>query len=302
MKLRTMLLIAATWTAPQAHAAQDATPAFDVEVKGSGRPVILIPGLSSSGEVWDDAVARHADAWQSHVVTLGGFAGVPRFEGPFLATARDALIAYIRRERLQAPVLIGHSLGGVLALEIAAALPGGTGPVVVLDALPFLGGAGSPDATEASARAAMAPLRDQIRGQSQEAYVAFQKNSPFVPALVTAPADVAKITAWGVDSDRHAVADAMYEVHTTDLRPLLPAIEAPVLVLGSWAGMQAFTTRARVDSTFRAQYAGLDSMRFALADSARHFLMLDDPEWTWREAGRFLATHPASPSHERSER
>jgi pimeloyl-ACP methyl ester carboxylesterase len=280
-------LMSFTTLAPAALAAEDA-PVFEVRVSGKGRPVLLIPGLASAGSVWDDGVARHDSLWQSHVVTLGGFAGAPRFEGPFLETARDALITYIRSARLEKPVLIGHSLGGVLALQIAIAAPDLAGPLVIMDALPFLGGAGSPEATAESARAAMAPMCDMLRGQSQEQYEAFQKTSPFVRAMVTRPADVERVTAWGVASDRFAVADAMLDVNATDLRPGLAAIESPALVIGTWFGMKAFTTRTAVDSTFRAQFAGLPGARFALADSARHFVMLDDPEWTWREVDAFL--------------
>src|ERR1017187_7047193 len=34
---------------------------FQVKVTGHGQPMILIPGLSSSGEVWDTTVARYKD-------------------------------------------------------------------------------------------------------------------------------------------------------------------------------------------------------------------------------------------------
>ena len=50
---------------------------FAVEVTGSGPDVVLIPGLSSSGPVWDGTVARFADTHTLHVVTLTGFGGVP---------------------------------------------------------------------------------------------------------------------------------------------------------------------------------------------------------------------------------
>jgi hypothetical protein len=40
---------------------------FQVKVTGHGRPVILIPGLSSSGETWDTTVARYQDRFQCHV-------------------------------------------------------------------------------------------------------------------------------------------------------------------------------------------------------------------------------------------
>ena len=155
-------------------------PVLRVKVSGAGRPMVLIPGLTCGGDVWDGAVARYADRYECHVVTLGGFAGRPRFDGPFLDTARDSLLAYVRG--LESPVIVGHSLGGVLALELAIAAPGAIGPLVIVDALPFLGAAGDSAATEA--RRTMAPMRDMIRGQSQEAYAAYQRNAPYLRGMV----------------------------------------------------------------------------------------------------------------------
>src|SRR5215472_6127113 len=68
---------------------------FQVKVTGHGRPMILIPGYSCPGEVWDEIVAHYQDRYQMHVLTLAGFAGVPRVPGPFLENAREAIAAYI---------------------------------------------------------------------------------------------------------------------------------------------------------------------------------------------------------------
>ena len=51
---------------------------FQVKVSGHGQPMILIPGLSSSGETWDTTVDHYKDRFECHVLTVAGFAGVPR--------------------------------------------------------------------------------------------------------------------------------------------------------------------------------------------------------------------------------
>src|SRR5690349_19386423 len=78
----------AAHAAPPA-AAPDAHPAFQVSVTGdpAGRPIILIPGLASSGEVWKDTVAHYCGAARCHVLTLAGFAGIPPVAGPLLTVA-----------------------------------------------------------------------------------------------------------------------------------------------------------------------------------------------------------------------
>ena len=38
---------------------QPPAPSFAVKVEGTGRPMILVPGFVSSGEVWADVVAHY---------------------------------------------------------------------------------------------------------------------------------------------------------------------------------------------------------------------------------------------------
>ena len=95
--------------------------AFVVAVTGSGRPMILIPGISCGGNVWAATVNHFKDRYECHVLTLAGFAGQPPLGGePFLERVRDALIEYIRNKKLERPVIVGHSIGGFMAFWLGA--------------------------------------------------------------------------------------------------------------------------------------------------------------------------------------
>src|SRR5947207_644573 len=93
--LLSFLLVNSVLAAPPATNAP-AKLSFAVETSGKGRPVILVPGYACSGAVWNGTVAHLRDHYQCHVLTLAGFAGQPRVEGPFLETVRKDLAAYIR--------------------------------------------------------------------------------------------------------------------------------------------------------------------------------------------------------------
>src|SRR5580658_5061967 len=107
------LAAATCWFYSQNLPAADVAP-FKALVTGSGPPMILIPGLASGGNVWDGTVAHFKDHYQCHVLTLAGFGGQPALDGPFLEKVRDGIVKYIQEQKLNHPILIGHSLGGMM--------------------------------------------------------------------------------------------------------------------------------------------------------------------------------------------
>lgn len=258
--------------ATQAPATAPAAPAFEptafaVHVAGTGRPILLIPGLGCPGSVWDDTVAHlHA---QTHVVELAGFAGrAPRVtDAPVIATARDQLVRYIRDRKLDHPVIIGHSMGGFLALWLAADAPELVGPVIVIDNGAYFPG------DEASA----AKVRDQMLAASDAAFsesVHEMFGNMFNDARRAEPliADVVK-------SDRTTFARALYELFTTDLRPELPKITAPVLALLADGPYAADITK---------QLAAIPHHTTKVIPHTHHFVMADDPAATFAAIDEFL--------------
>ena len=127
-----VILVLALLGSPRAASAQPAS-SFGVDVHGTGAPVLLIPGLSSSGQVWDATVAALEDRYEVHVLSLAGFAGRPAVEGAFLPRVRDDIVAYVRSHNLDRPAVVGHSLGGFLSFWLAASEPTLFGPIVAVD-------------------------------------------------------------------------------------------------------------------------------------------------------------------------
>jgi pimeloyl-ACP methyl ester carboxylesterase len=143
---------------------------------------------------------------------------------------------------------------------------------VVVDGLPYFPAAMNPAATPDAMRAQAGMMRDQISRQTREEFVAAQAG--YFPANVTHPRHLALVQASSGKSDPATVGQAMYELLTTDVRPLLPRIRTPVLVFGSWA---MYGSREQVLENFQAQFAAVPGARIELSESGRHFLMYDDP-------------------------
>jgi pimeloyl-ACP methyl ester carboxylesterase len=272
--------------AAQVAATAAKPPSFHVEVTGHGQPMILIPGFASSGKTWDSTVAHFKDRYECHVLTLAGFAGEPRIEAPFLETVRYDLAAYIRQNKMNKPVIVGHSLGGVLALWLAEKEPGLVGPLVIVDSLPFLAAIMNPAASAETAKAQAEQMRKMYSGPPTEQTEKMGEMA--VKGMVSSPADFEMIMGWSRKSDRVAMGDAMYDMMTTDLRGDLDKISSPSLVLGTWIAYKQYATREQVEKNFRTQYAKLKNYDFVLSDKARHFVMLDDPDGFFQALDHFL--------------
>jgi pimeloyl-ACP methyl ester carboxylesterase len=268
---------------------------FQVKVTGHGRPMILIPGLASSGETWDTTVSRYKDLFECHVLTVAGFAGVPRVPAPMLDRVRDGLADYIRKNKLDKPVIVGHSLGGFIALDLASKYPDLPGRLVIVDAYPFFAGIADPAVTPAKVNEMVAGMRQYYSSQDQDMYERMTKSGAATRIMVTKDTDLDRLIAWGMASDRTAVSDAMCELFATDLRSDLAKIKSRTLVLGSWIGYKAYTDHERTEANLRNQYAKLAGVEIRLNDTARHFIMWDDPEWMFGHLDRFLdLAHPGS--------
>ena len=99
---------------------------------------------------------------------------------------------------------------------------------------------------------------------------------------------MARITGWGTRSDRNTVIDTMATLIGTDLRQDVARIASPTLVLGTWIAYKDYAPRAATEATFRSQYRQLPGVRVAMADTARHFIMYDDPDWLHASIEQFL--------------
>jgi N-formylmaleamate deformylase len=277
-----------TAQAPAAH------PAFMVKVTGKGRPIILIPGLNCSGAVWDETVARYSGQYQCHVISLAGFAWVaPQQPVPahLLQDTRDQLLAYIKTQKLKQPVVIGHSLGGFLALWMAATEPATVGPLEIVDSLPFLPAAQNPTATVENTR----PQAELMRQQTSKSSLPLAARRQMTAGMVTDTARITQVTRWGVASDPATTGQAMYDMYTTDLRPDVARIQQPVLVLGTWAAYAAYgATKAGVQGVFEQQYAPLPHLTLRMSEAGKHFVMYDDAPLFFAQTDNFLKQYSAA--------
>ena len=92
--------------------------------QGNGPTVIFLHGFPMHMEVWNELAPKLSESY--HVVTadLPGFGKSPRLaEGFSLEDVAESIHAWIREKSYWQPVVVGHSLGGYVALAMAEQEP-----------------------------------------------------------------------------------------------------------------------------------------------------------------------------------
>src|SRR3954451_12556185 len=93
------------------------------EVAGGGAPVVLVHGLCGSGRWWRRNIGALTPHRRVYVVDLIGF-GASRPRHPFaLAEAASYLLQWMDQLELARVSLVGHSMGGLIAADLAADAP-----------------------------------------------------------------------------------------------------------------------------------------------------------------------------------
>lgn len=243
-----------------------------------GTPLILIPGLASGSWVWQDAIRTLRDDHVLYVVTLPGFDGRAPVAGNMLDLARNSLQQLIGAHKLARPVLVGHSLGGTLALAVAQQHPDLVGGVVSIDGLPVFPG------TEDMAPEQRPQLADgvmrRMAGLTPAAFAGQQQQyMRSIGVVDMARADeLAKLTSR---SDPASTVHYMAAVMALDLRPGLAQIKAPVLVMAPFLDLDAQDANASMAGKvafYTELMSGTPNVRVVGIPGARHFAMIDQPQ------------------------
>ncbi len=269
---------AATAAAPKVDAAEtQKMPHISVQAIGKGTPVILVPGLSSPRAVWAGVVPTLAKSHRVYVVQVNGFGGDdPRanLSPGILDGIVGDLHTLIAQSKLGKPAIVGHSMGGLVALMLAKAHPDDVGKLMIVDSLPYIGEIFAPGATVA----ALEPQAKAMRSGMAAAYgkpTSPMANEALAARMALKPASRAAVADWAAKADARVSAQAMYEDLTTDLRPDVVSIAAPITLVYPWNATGP--TKPAADALYRKAYVTAPHVTFVDIGDAAHFVMLDQP-------------------------
>ena len=267
---------------PQAVAHETATSErFQVETIGAGSDVILIPGLNTTREVWRPTAEALSVNHRVHLIQISGFgsAAGPNSEGKILDAVIVELANYIEREQMDAPVIVGHSLGGFTALSLALRHPDTAGRIVIVDSLPFFSILFNPAATAENMEPQAAQFRAAALAMGRQAAPADCDNvSPLFSRMSKSAEGRCQIARWAAEADPAVSAQLTYELMTHDLRGELSRLKVPTTVL--YARQSAMGPSQNVDALWASNYAAAPDVTLVPIDDSLHFTMLDNFEAT----------------------
>lgn len=227
--------------------------------RGSGPDTVaLLHGLSGSSRWWDRNLGPFSEHFRVLVPDVIGFGRTrTRQRLPDLPAIAGVLAEWMDAVGAPALHLVGHSMGGQIAIHLAARFPERVRRLVLVDAagIPRVSGPG-----------------DLFRFAAEIAAPARWGDPAFLPtivgdALVAGPRTIARALA-------HIVRD--------DVRPLLPRISAPTLVV--WGGRDRFLPLEHA----RVLREGLPHSRLVVLPEAAHNPMVDRAEQFNAAVLRFL--------------
>jgi pimeloyl-ACP methyl ester carboxylesterase len=225
---------------------------------GRGDALVLLHGLSGSSRWWRYNVPQLAQHFRTHTPDLIGFGRSYAWAAqPSIAEMAAILERWLDANEIDRLHLIGHSMGGQIAIHLAAAAPQRVQRLVLVSS------AGIP------------------RDLSLTAIARFVSEI-IPPRAWGTPAFLPTIAADALRMGPRVFLAATTKLLRDDVRPLLPRIEAPTLLI--WGRLDPLTPLAHGQTMAGA----IPGARLIVFDDAAHMPMIDRPEHFNAEVLRFL--------------
>lgn len=255
-----------------------------VEIRGHGPDLVLLHGWALHGGMWGPWLDRLADHARLHVIDLPGHG---RSTWPDATRDLGGLARAVWPHVPRGAAVLGWSLGGMLALELARQHPRHLRALILMATTPkFLAG---PDWDHGLQPAVLDEFSRGLAGdyrRTVQDFLVLQTRGD-EHALETLRMLRGKLHAHG-EPDPRALATGLDILRHADLRDALPRITLPALVI---AGEHDRLTAPGAGRELATQ---LPAARFRLIERSGHAPFLSHADAVLAEVGGFLARHSAA--------
>ncbi len=262
-----------------------------VDVYGTpGKPaLVFIPGLACGPWEWSAEIERLAPSYTIYALTLPGFDGVATASGDLFASTSGDVWSMLQSHQISKPILIGHSLGGTLAIMLAEQHSDRLGGVIAVDGLPIY--PGSERETPQQRAQGAQRMSSMIQSASTPQLFEQAEKTYTLPYMISSKADIDAVAPLTARSDPKAVAAWISQDLVLDLRPQLQKVGVPLLEIAPYDPTldgSRFATPAAKAAYYAGLLSGDATAKVEIVQGSRHFIMFDKPEQLHADIAGFL--------------
>jgi 3-oxoadipate enol-lactonase len=254
---------------------------FSYEAAGDPalQPLVFLHGIGGAARGWRGQIEAFGDRYRAVAWDMPGYGGSAPLPNTSIATLADALADFLQEIGATKPILVGHSIGGMIVQQFLVRYPGAASAVVLAQTSPAFGNAAG-DWQKNFIEARLGPLD---RGETMRTLA-----TSLVEGIIGDDPDAA-----GMDLARDCMASvpeasyraAMLSMLGFDLRAALKNIAVPALVLsGSKDKNAPAPTMAKMAGT-------IPSAEYVDIEGAGHLVNLERPKAFNAALDNFLSVH-----------
>jgi len=125
---------------PDSAALKTSDGRFGYEAAGdSGPPLVFLHGIGGAARAWRGQIEAFGGRYRAIAWDMPGYGGSAPLAEVSIAALADALRDFLRQLGATKPILVGHSIGGMIVQQLLADSPGIAGAVVLAQTSPAFG-------------------------------------------------------------------------------------------------------------------------------------------------------------------
>jgi pimeloyl-ACP methyl ester carboxylesterase len=257
-----VLSLAAGFAAAQEHSRSEIERAQELfEMRGEFE-MILIHGLGGSAAVWDEVMPFVKGTFRVQVFELAGHGDTQPVPDDSITKEVARLAAFIDEVGFVYPTLVGHGMGGMIAMQYALDHPGDVHRLIVMDSAPM-----------------------QLASQEEKAGVGQQliaNYDRFVASrylhMSTDEAITERVVDMALRTDSATFASLLMSSFDYDMTDRLETFSVPMLVMGSNLMFPATDSSRHLLQHYG--FAHARSLSFKRMGNLGHYIMLENPVMT----------------------
>jgi pimeloyl-ACP methyl ester carboxylesterase len=244
--------------------------------QGSGTPLVLLHGFPLSSAIWREQQARLSDHYRVITPDLRGHGRSPVTDDVYGMELMAAdVLALLDALTLPQAVVMGHSMGGYVALAMADRAPGRLSALGIIGSHPF--------ADTEDARQGRYKLANKVKLEGSGAVVEFMLPRLFAPNPPDDETLTEQVTALMQATRPLGLIGTLQGMAVRpDTSTLLATLDLPVLLVAG--DKDAIVPLARMETMAASLKKGL----LATIENAGHMMMMEQPQATTMAIRQFL--------------